>query len=297
MPNTLAHFAVNGLITRGLIARAELPWVYAGCVIPDVPWIFQRATKILFPGIDAYDLRLFAVNQASLFVSLVLCAALSSVSVSWRRTFGILGLGVLLHLLLDACQVKWANGVSLFVPFDWSLVRFDLFWPENPLSYILTLGGILYFVAMLGPASSQAVSLTGKPIRWCLASVFGVLYFVLPFLWIPQALSADNHFVATLCLGENRTGRTIEFDRVPYSGDIDAPNLVSFAGESLLVTGLEIPEKMRVSIRGKFVTPDTVAIRGYHIHHAALRDFASYVGLSLAGGLWLWCLLWPIAPR
>ena len=78
MPNTIAHFAVNGLVTRRLLPAASLPLVYAGCVVPDLPWIAQRAINTLAPGADPYDVRLYCVNQASL-VSCILFSAAAAV--------------------------------------------------------------------------------------------------------------------------------------------------------------------------------------------------------------------------
>ena len=64
MPNTLAHIGLNAVATRVFIKRAELHWIYLGVVIPDLPWIIQRAIKILVPVVDAYDLRLYCVAQS-----------------------------------------------------------------------------------------------------------------------------------------------------------------------------------------------------------------------------------------
>lgn len=55
MRNTIAHFGVHGLATRGLLPKASLPLVYLGCMIPDVPWISQRIVNALIPRIDTYE--------------------------------------------------------------------------------------------------------------------------------------------------------------------------------------------------------------------------------------------------
>ena len=39
MPNSLVHFAVQGVVTRSVLRDADIKWVFLGCIIPDVPWI------------------------------------------------------------------------------------------------------------------------------------------------------------------------------------------------------------------------------------------------------------------
>ena len=142
MPNTLAHIGIQALATRGLFKRAEAEWIFLGCIIPDVPWILHRTLHWVSLGLDPYDLRLYAIAQSSLAVSLLLCAALAIVSVSPRRIFGVLAFGSLLHLLLDATQTKLGNGVHLFAPLSWELLNFGLYWPESAPTYLLTALGL-----------------------------------------------------------------------------------------------------------------------------------------------------------
>ena len=113
MPNTLAHLGVQALVSRTLVRNADLKWVYIGAIIPDLPWILQRVVMMGPAHIDAYDMRLYAITQASLFLCLIISSALAALSTHFGRTFVILGLGSLFHLLLDAFQIKWANGVHL----------------------------------------------------------------------------------------------------------------------------------------------------------------------------------------
>ena len=100
MPNTLAHFGVQGLITHTIIKDADPKWIAFGCLIPDLSWILQRAIAELLPQGDAYELRLYAIAQASLFISLLLCGAAALISAAPSKICRILALNVLLHLLL-----------------------------------------------------------------------------------------------------------------------------------------------------------------------------------------------------
>ena len=77
MPNTLAHLGVQALVTRTLLPRAELRWIALGCVIPDLPWIAQRALRTLFDGVYFDSLG----NRASVFAD----------PVGWCATFVAIG--------------------------------------------------------------------------------------------------------------------------------------------------------------------------------------------------------------
>ena len=59
---------------------------------PDLPWILQRLVQVALPSFDAYDLRLYAIVQASLFFCLLLSLALAMFSTLFWRTFAILGI-------------------------------------------------------------------------------------------------------------------------------------------------------------------------------------------------------------
>ncbi len=127
MPNTLAHFGVQSVLSHAALHDAEPKWVILGCLIPDLPWIFQRVVAELFPRVPAYELRLYVIVQASLGISLLLCATVALLTSAPFKVFRILAVNTLVHLLLDACQIKWANGVHLFAPFSWELLTLDGF--------------------------------------------------------------------------------------------------------------------------------------------------------------------------
>nr|MBS0019700.1 hypothetical protein [Gammaproteobacteria bacterium] len=124
MPNTIAHFGLQGAASRLLFGTVDPRWIMVGCVIPDAPWIAQRVVHAAAPGFDPYSLRLYFVAQASLLSSLVLCAACAVLTRTPRVLFFLLGFNVLAHLLLDACQTKWGNGVAIAAPISWSLWNF-----------------------------------------------------------------------------------------------------------------------------------------------------------------------------
>lgn len=288
MPNTLAHLGINGLITRGLIKDADLKWVYLGAVIPDLPWILQRIVIKIIPTIDLYDLRLYCVAQASLFISLILCTAFASFSNSPARCFNILSIGTVLHLILDLLQTKWANGVNIFAPFDWQLINVGFFWPESTLSYVLTVGGGLYWLwyarlALNSPWSIHFLSYK----RIVFAFLMSAFYLFLPVVYVDGPATANAHFVTTL-RNLPKDNDYIEFDRATLTKDDQSSIIHSFTGQEFIVTGIKASsQKQLISIQGHFNTDKTLLISQYHIH-TKFRDYASYLGLSLV--LLFWCV-------
>ena len=291
MPNTLAHLGIQALVTRAVIRQAEIKWIWAACVIPDLPWILQRVVRASIPGISPYDLRLYAIAQASLLMCLVLSAALALCSVRPGRVFVILGLGCVLHLLLDAAQTKWANGVHLFAPLSWELLNFGLFWPEDWLSLAFTTLGLAYAVyAWLKLRDKGKDLCRPQGLRLVVAAGLCLVYAALPLTLMSGAHAANNHYVATLQDIEARPGRPIAFDRNRIILDEDGAWIGAWTGERFAATGTLPAESAKASIMGVFEGPKTVRIIAYHRHPIGLRDLAAYLGLGLFLAWWGWHL-------
>ena len=288
MPNTLAHIGLNGLATRGLIRDADVKWIYLGCILPDAPWILQRAVRGLAAGVSLYELRLYAIVQGTLLLCLLLAAGLACVSTRPRRVFAILALGSFFHLLLDALETKWANGVHLFAPVSWELLNFGLFWPEDVPSLGLTGFGLLYFVyawLRIPPAPFDLTWPKGRTLAVgaaCLAA-----YLSLPWALLPAVEAADNHYVGTLREVEARPGRAVEFDRNAYRHEPGGGVLRTWAGETLALQGADLDASGTVSLRGRFIDRQTVQVEAVHVHAPLLRDASSYLGLALVVLAWV----------
>lgn len=288
MPNMLAHYGVQGVVTRLCIRDADPKWTLLGCLIPDLPWILQRLGRVLLPGLDLYDLRLYAIVQASFAACLLLCGALALMASAPWKVFRILALNALLHLLLDACQTKWANGVHLVAPFSWRLFNIGLFWPESLPTLLLTLFGLVYVIYLWRCADVEPRSPWRPALR---RSLFALLllgmYTLVPLVFLSAPYAQDNHSIKTLRERPLRTGRAVEFDRMRYlkrpTGDV----IRTFAREELDVIGAPLDHTAIVSVRASFVDPGRIHIRHLHVHWGRARDVASYLGLLLLVAYWV----------
>lgn len=287
MPNTLAHFAINGLFTRTLISQADFKWIYLACVIPDIPWILQRAVKTFPITLDLYDLRAFCIAQSSFLLCVFICGALAMLAKQRGKVFIILIIGCLLHLLLDAVQIKWANGVQLFAPFDWGLIRFDIFWPESLGTYVLTVAGVLYFLINIKKTvKPNCEEFQLNLITVSISAVLLLIWLSLPLVFIQSVYSADNHYIATLKDSTNRMGKEIEIDRNTYVVEGGVSKLKTSFGESILLKNIEAESGEKISLQGRFVDQNTIYVKRFH-KHAKYRDYASMLGLSCVIFIWI----------
>jgi len=283
MPNTLAHIGINGLITRSIIKKSDLFWIYLGTIIPDIPWILQRVVQTFFPSVNGFDLRLYVIVQATLLFSLILSLIFALLTDATKRTFLILTLGSLLHLIVDSLQIKWANGVHLFAPFSWDLLNFGFFWPESLPTYILTFSGIVYFILNWNILKTQKLNLTLNFTKFIISVSLLLFYLLLPFYFMPQVEDANNHFIKTLRNENNRTGKYVEFDRKKIKFDklTNQYSIQTFDKSYIPIEGIKKTDAYKISLRGKFIDNHTIRAIEYHKHIVWFRDGASYVGLIL----------------
>ncbi len=287
MPNTLAHICVGTLATSGIVRTVDLRWVLAGVVVPDVPWILGRVTQSFAPGLHDHQLWAYLIAQSSLLVSLVLCGALASVATRPAQVFGILSLNTLVHLVLDGLQEKWGNGVHLLAPFSWQHWSAGWFGLESWLTLALTALGLAVGVWVLLRSGRAPLDLAFSRRRVIISVALLVLYFTVPIPLRLGPLAADTNSVGTLSDRQNRPGRAVQFDRVSYVVRPDAHYLRTYVGEDLTLREHWLDRGATVSARGRFVDDSTVALSELHAHPGRLRDWASYIGLSVIAGSWL----------
>lgn len=286
MPNSLVHFALQIPLTRAAAGVDMIKWGMLGCIVPDIPWIAQRGIKFLHPGIDLYDLRIYCAVQASLLLCLVFSAFAASIARMPIRVFAVVGLNSAVHLILDAMETKWANGVNLMAPVDWSLWNYGLLWPEHWIVALLSVlgAGIAVFYAwFLKPLNSGLM--LSIPFRLPLAVLFLLGYLFAPLLFMEQARESNMHYVATLSSGD-RSGRVIEIDRTAFIVDEKGSRVKTFANETIEVVG-ELPDSSgQISLKGRFKDHRTISVSRFHSGQPMFRDSASVLALILFAVIW-----------
>lgn len=289
MPNSLVHFAIQGITTKSLFRNVDMQWVLLGCIIPDIPWIVQRMFYALLPQIDPYMLRAYVIVQASLIFCLLLSAMFAFLSEKRLSVFIILSVNSLLHLLLDSLEIKPGAGVHLFAPFSWDLLAIGLVWPEHIIVTSLMAIGLICLAAFIFIIPLYPVSLNISFSRNSILALFFLsAYVVLPFFLMSGPVKYDNHFVKTLQEQDNREGQSIQIDRAAYYTDAGRRTIHTFAGEELTLKGHQLPGNPgTVSISGKFLDEKTIQVFAIHENHGLFRDLASYAGLLLFLILWV----------
>jgi len=286
VPNTLVHFAAQGTVSHGVWRRVDPRWFFLGCLLPDVPWILRRAIVGFDASVNIYDLRLYTMAQASLAVTLLLCAALAVVTVAPRLVFGILGLNALLHLLLDATEVKWGNGVHLLAPFSWRITSFDLINGEGLLVFVLTLLGAALVMWEIVRWRPPAIRLELRPKRLALAVALIAAYLLLPLAFLGGVEASDSYSVKTLREVSARPGRSVGLDRTSFIAEPDGGVVEMWNGERVRVTGPLPDHDAGISLYGTFLEPDLLRVDRY-VEHRGGRDWPSYLALLLLGALWV----------
>ena len=283
MPNTLVHIGLQGILSRQLFKPAAVLWIYLGLLIPDIPWILQRIIRMAAPAVDLLMLRSYSVVQATLFGSLILAFTLAFFAKQQWKVFSILGFNAAVHLVIDAGQLKYANGVHFLAPFSWEMSNWGFFAIESIVTYILTGFGLVYLFwswRSVKPITEQLHQFNWA--RISLISLFGISYFLIPFFFIEKPVEANNHYLKTLIQEEERIGKPIELDRATFktSGD-DKMIKPGHSSEWFYVEGLPVETEESISIKGHFTGRNIIQVSQYKVHTDWFRDMASYAGLIL----------------
>jgi len=287
MPNTLAHYGIQAIGSRIGLPRLDVRWLLLAPVLPDIPWIAQRVHMTIGPVLNPYDVRLYAMIQASLFFCLLLSGPLALLSARPRLMFGVLAANSLAHLLLDAVEIKWANGVHLLAPFSWKLFSGGLVWPENAAILAVTGLGFAAGLWFCFAAPGTPIGFRILPHRPAFAALLLGCYFAAPLLFLRTAERSNSHYVATLRETGMRTGRPLELDRAVVIRDDSGARVRTFAREWLRIANPEVVRSGTYSIQGRFLDPATLHLDRVHRHATMLRQAPTYAGLFLLAIVWI----------
>ena len=280
MPNTLIHFAAQGAASHALWRGLDPRFVYLGCLLPDLPWILRRAIVGLGLPVDTFDLRLYTMALASLAVTLLLAAAVAVVTAAPRRVFAVLGLNALLHLLLDATEVKFGNGVHLAAPLSWHMTSFDLLAGESLVYLALSIGGALLVAWEIARPRGTAVTFDLGPRRLGAAAALLAAYLLAPLPFLGAIEASDSYSVKTLREKEARRGRVVNLDRTAFVATPAGGLVQLWTGEQVRATGALPLHDASVSLSGTFLESDVLRVDRLVEHHRN-RDWPSYLGLLL----------------
>lgn len=296
MPNTLAHIGLQTVVTRSVLKDADLKWIYLGCIIPDLPWIIKRFILFAQPNLDQLQLHAYLVVQASLLFSLLFSVCLAVLSRYPLRTFCILAGGSLVHLILDATQTKWGNGVDLLLPINWTMLNFGWYWPEHWLSYLMTLFGFGLMLYYFRQSTAEPPDIRFSGLRLMLFLPLLTAYFLLPIAFTDSAREHDSHYVGTL-LKEDRSGHFMAFDRKTVRQNEQGKWQVDLYGEWVTLNGVQGESLHIVSAQGTFEDQNHIAVSDYRVHPGLLRNYFSYVGLLLVSLIWGYSILKAFLSR
>jgi hypothetical protein len=291
VPNTLVHFATQAVATRAFW-RLDPRWIYLGCLLPDLPWILRRAVVAFGLPVDAVDLRLYTMAQASLAGTLLLAAALATLTAAPRVVGAVLGANVLAHLLLDASEIKWGNGVHLLAPFSWRMTRLDLVSGESALVTVLSAAGAFLAVWDLKSHRRPGIAFVWGGRRLAAAAALAAAYFVTPVFFFGAIEASDSYSVRTVREVDRRPGRVVSLDRTALVVTEGGRFIELWNGERVRAAGAGPHHSARVSLHGTFLEPDLLRIDQW-MEHRQGRDWPSYLALVLLGLLWIR----PFGPR
>jgi hypothetical protein len=286
VPNTLVHFAAQGAASRGAWPRLDPRWIYLACLLPDLPWILRRAVVAFGVPVDSFDLRLYTMGLASLAGTLLLCAALAVVTASPRTVFAVLWTGAVLHLLLDATEVKGGNGVHLLAPFSWRMTSFDLLPGESRVYLVLTIAGAVLLLWEIARGRPAAIGIDRRPSRWALGAALLAVYLAAPLPFLGAIEASDSYSVKTLREVEARPGRTVGLDRTAFLATPSGGRIRLWTGETVRATGALPAHDATVSLYGTFLAPDVLRADRL-VEHRQDRDWPSYLALVLLAGIWV----------
>lgn len=292
MPNTLVHFAAQGAASHALWRGLDPRFVYLGCLLPDLPWILRRAIVGLGLPVDTFDLRLYTMGLASLAVTLLLAAAVAALTRAPRRVLAVLGLNALLHLLLDATEVKFGNGVHLFAPLSWRMTSFDLFAGESLVYLALSIGGALLVAWEIARPRRTPAVFDLRPRRLASAATLVAAYLVAPLPFLGAIEASDSYSVKTLRERDARPGRVVSLDRTAFLATPAGGFVQLWTGERVRATGALPDHDASVSLYGTFLESDVLRVDRL-VEHRRSRDWPSYLALLLLALVFLRGALGP----
>jgi hypothetical protein len=249
-----------------------------GATWPDLPWVLLRGLHMVVPISSSltpsYYVQPFATPLMCLWAGVIFACcvrrprrqAVAFVAAAW------------LHLLLDACQTRFGNGVAFLYPLSGKLYDFEVFWEESPVGLAM-LALSVGFVAVVAKQGVASMTWKRPPAMWVAVLLVG--YFAMPVVTWSLMRGDDTFGMAFVSDPTSFEGRTVGFDRNLLAGT-NPPILRTWYGRDLRLVGVPAEAQAGdiVSVRGRY-TDGEIAVEAFHVHLRHLHDVPSMVALAV----------------
>jgi hypothetical protein len=292
MPDLLAHLGTGYAALRWAGGRRHVLLVLTGSLLPDVAWMGRRLL-VRLAGFDPVEVSLWLIPWHTPYSLLLASVAAGLCARAPARATLLLAGGCALHLVLDSAQTRFGNGVLLLYPFSMRETSWRLFWPEDPMNQVLSLGSLaLLGWALLGPirhrgeapaptaAAPAAPVPLGRPVRIATASLC-ILGIAATAAATRRDVVDSNVFGLGFVTDPGAfEGRPVSLDRDRIVGGSPL-EVETFSGRRFPLQGVAgLKPGEVVSLRGT-LRGGTIAVEEVHIHREGLRSLYSYLGLLI----------------
>lgn len=294
MPDWILHIGLTHALLRPWRLRGLDPrWLLLGAVLPDVvPRIFGMVLHFvpLLRPIGSLRVGLHVGFFHTPFCVLLLCAALVAIARRPRDAALGLGLGSLLHFLMDGCQKYWGSGSSMLFPFDLTPMSWHLTWYDHPWvrAGVWLAGAYCVGLLLFGRPWPSEPPFRFTRRRGLLGAVLLLAFLVVPQLGVDRALEMGlgNAWISTA--PERLEGQPIDVSVTDIEEVGEGTVSIDRADTLIEVdwTGMPAVE-----------VGDFVSIRGVYrdgrieAHRVFVHDYRFKVLASLCGGVLL-VLVW-----
>lgn len=288
MPDLLTHFGSTYLVFRPMGYKDEIPLMYLGALIPDMPWIANRIFYF-FDFSDPIQRLAYLIPFSTPFMAVIAALIIALTQRNTLRSFAMLLIAALFHILLDTMQTRIAEGSLLLYPASFTQYSFGWFWPEDTISYVAVgIGFIVTMFSLIVSGPRPGIQKT----RLHLIIVLALIAALFPVLTIDRIISANAYRTGFLEAPQKWEGKQISLERETV---ISANAIKTFSGLTVKVAGKHnLQTGQSVSIRG-YYSNGTVYPELIHYHNAP-RDIFSYIALFIFVCIWL-NIPWKIRTR
>jgi hypothetical protein len=278
LPSLMVHYGTTLLAGWPVRHQSVTTALLLGATWPDVPWMALRVLDLWSPDELRIPLRLYAqafhTPLMCLWGGLIFACfmqrprpqALAFIGAAW------------FHLVLDAFQTRYGNGVALLYPFSWRVYDFELFWPDGTIGLIL--------LAMSTAVVLHAFWKGLEPLHlrrpsWLRVTALTLGYLLMPLATWHAAFDANVFNALFIYFPSALEGKEVGFERNALVSS-KPPRLRTWYDHHLALD--QVPDEARpgdvVSLRGTY-GEGQLKVRQFHIHSLDLHSTPSIVAFVM----------------